>query len=351
MLASCASLPAEPGPEAPEPLPPGRHAVLALGPPARPVGFRKTLVSEDGDAAIFRVDLVAEPDGIEPIVSFEWHEPSRAAPPWPGVVVSPILKGGYVLEHWVAGVLAGEGIAVAIPLHTEDPLPTIASPEDLGEEFLRSVRAARAVVDWMAARETVDPTRLGSVGTSLGALRNVVLLAGEPRLRANLLALGGLDVAWVFDHSREASVARYRRERAALEGIDPALLSARFRDAFWFHDEKTARAVDGRTVLLILARFDSAIPIESGMALRNALGRPETRVLPLAHYSSLLALPAIRVWMVEFFRRRFGSARADRSRTAPRRPRAASHARGRSRGPRGSRRPPPMSMKGAWALL
>jgi dienelactone hydrolase len=320
-LAGCVQLPMDAVPATPEPLPAGRRAVFALDPAARPTGHRKVVLEEDADSVLSRVDLFRAP-GAEPIATFELHEPRLVPPPWPAVVVSPILKGGYVLERWVAGVLVGEGIAVAIPLQSEEPLPKETSPEDLAAAFLESVRGTRAVVTWLAASERMDPARLGSVGTSLGALRNVVLLADEPRLRANLLALGGLDVAWIFDHSKEASVVRYRRERAAIEGIEAEALSRRLADAFWFHDTATARAVDGRTVLLVLARFDRAIPLESGMALREALGRPETRVIPASHYGSLLALPWIRVWMVQFFRERFG---IDRARTAKGEARAAAH--------------------------
>ena len=313
-LAACARLPRDPLVPVPEPLSAGRRALFGLDPPrTAPLEYAQTLREETSDAVIYDVKIqrpaAERRDGDPPLAEFELYEPLHAPPPWPAVVVSPILKGGYVLERWVAGVLVPEGIAVAIPMQPAEPIPSDRSPEELADSFLESVRGTRAVVDWLATWDRADATRLGSVGTSLGALRNVVLLAGEPRLRANLLALGGLDAGWILAHSTERSVDRYRRERAALEGIDEAALARRFASAFFFHDETTARAVDGRTVLLVLARSDDAVPFESGLALREALGRPETRVVPLGHYGTLLALPWIRVWMIDFFRERFFGAR------------------------------------------
>ncbi len=318
ILSACAHLPADPSLRAPLPLPEDRRAAFALDGPRAPLGFLKTVLLEDDVAAVSRVVLYRETLD-DPAAVVELHEPVGFATPRPAVLVAPILKGGLVLERYVAGLLVRDGISAAIQIPPDDPLPPERSPEELAADFLESVRAGRAILDFLEAREAVDPTRLGSVGVSLGALRLVVLLAGEARLRANFLALGGLDAGWILAHSDEGSVRRYRRERARIEGVPEDGLSRRFAEAFWFHDAVTAAAIDPRSVVLVLGRNDETVPLSSGLALRLALGNPETRILPLGHYTSAVAAPWLGARLSAFFRARFGIVRR---RTRP--PRAAS---------------------------
>ncbi len=166
---------------------------------------------------------------------------------------------------------------------------------------------------FVTERSEVDPMRLGSIGISLGAIRNVVLIAVEPRLRANLLCLGGGDLAGILVSSQERMVLRYMERRKRLDGLDPGGVAAEFRREFSAEPIDFARYVPPENALLFVGSFDDKVPYRSGLLLREALGRPALHVLPLGHYTGLLAAPyAARkgfAWMVE----RFQGSHSERS--------------------------------------
>ena len=218
----------------------------------------------------------------------------------PAVVVTPILKGKQGIVRILAGILAERGFHAVI-LHNPDG---ILDPQQdsaaLERAFRGSIVDLRRAVDWLALREDVDPARLGSMGVSLGAIRNAVLAAVEPRLRAHVLLLGGADLPGILMQSVEGPVCKYREARLEANGGSEEALLASLREAFFYDDQELGRSVDPRSVLLFLARFDRTVPYENGLLLRERLGRPETVVIPSGHYSAAAFLPYAATRAVRF---------------------------------------------------
>ncbi len=222
----------------------------------------------------------------------------------PAVVVTPILEGENELSRILARSLASAGISAVILDNPKEILEKTQSPKDLEFAFKKGILDLRRTVDWLASRKGVDPTRLGSAGISLGAIRNGVLACVEPRLRAHVLMLGGANLSSILSVSVERKVERYRRARLIADGGE-----AEFRrllsEAFFYDCEDLGRSVDPRSILMMLARFDRSVPLDSGELLRARLGMPTTHIFPAGHYSSIVFLPYALTNMVEFFRLRF----------------------------------------------
>ncbi len=212
----------------------------------------------------------------------------------PLIVISPILGGdatGYLECHIFARWAASLGIS-AFFLYQDR---SILSPERDGlglEALLRDlVRDNLKVLRLLLERPEVDPRRLGTLGISLGAIRNLLIMAAEPRLSANIVVMGGVDLASILLESREPGVLRYFRRRTRREGITREEACADIRRHLWSEPGRIAGLIDPQRVILFLARFDDKVPLKYGQMLREKLGNPETHVLPGGHYTAMLYAP------------------------------------------------------------
>ena len=71
----------------------------------------------------------------------------------------------------------------------------------------------------------------------------------------------------------------------------PTAVADEFRRDFRSEPATFAAGVGADRVLLFLGRCDDKVPFESGLLLREKLGKPETYFMPLGHYTSVLAAP------------------------------------------------------------
>ncbi len=233
----------------------------------------------------------------------------------PLLVDMPILGGAKddYLACRVFGRWAADAGLSSFYLHQDaDILTGERDAAELDRLMRDCIIAYRKTVDLFAAeRSEVDPLRLGSIGISLGAIRNVVLIAVEPRLRANLLCLGGGDLPAILVASQERMVLRYLERRKRLDGLDPEGVAAEFRWEFLAEPLQFARFVPPENALLFLGCFDDKVPYRTGLVLREALGRPALHVVPLGHYTGLLAAPYAARKGFAWMARRFEEIRAD----------------------------------------
>ena len=108
----------------------------------------------------------------------------------------------------------------------------------------------------------------------------------------------------------------YLRGREAAEGLPRDDFAGDFAGTSGVCAEiaRSLRAEPGRfapgisndRVLLILGSLDDKVPYATGLELRDRLGEPETIVIPLGHYTGIIAAPFAAGDMFEYFRRRFG---------------------------------------------
>jgi len=227
----------------------------------------------------------------------------------PLLLISPILGGAYdnylacrVFSRWACA----EGIS-AFYLHQEE---NILSGDRDGVELERltrgSIRDNIRALDLFLQRADVDPLRVGSFGISLGAIKNVVLMAVEPRLSANVLCMGGADLGKILILSREKMVLRYLEQRGQRDGVTREEICAEVGRNYKAEPGRFAEGVSNDRVLLFLGSLDNKVPYETGRALREKLGEPETYIIPLGHYTGILAAPYAAGKMFRFLRRRFG---------------------------------------------
>lgn len=225
--------------------------------------------------------------------------------PTPAVLVLPILGGGNEIANYFAAHFARNGYA-AIIVHRQESYKNVDQLEDLNRVFKQIVIDHMQALDWVQMQGDIDPGRIGVFGVSAGAIKGSLIYAIDKRIRAAVLGLGGGDVPHILAYSTEAGIERRRDKILERHGLTQAqlyqLLSADF-----VHDPLDyAPYMDARNVLMILAQFDTIVPFDNGVALRDAMGGPETIFIPTGHLTSVLYLPHMQDAALRFFQRKLG---------------------------------------------
>lgn len=113
------------------------------------------------------------------------------------------------------------------------------SPDATAAYAGRLLGDLRSGLDWLAARNQVDPSRLGYVGHSLGAAIGACFLAREPRVKAGVLMtpVGRLSRVWVQSPSAD------RQRLVEFDGLENLpRVDARLLLQFALRDEWVGRS-------------------------------------------------------------------------------------------------------------
>jgi hypothetical protein len=231
-----------------------------------------------------------------------FYLPARLAQqPLPGLLVLPVLHDPLNLAVGpLARYLALRGFAVLELRSGPSFLGRVrVEPQGVGPAWDEIVAGmivdGRRALDWLCARDEVDPGRLGVVGVSHGAIIGPCVMGADSRVRAGVFCMGGGDERLLVARSRERNVRRFRRRLMRAHGLrDPELLLRAGSETLSPTDPlRYAPAVDPRRVLVVKTRWDWAVPPEAQDKLWAALGRPRRITLPLGHISFGLAYPVI----------------------------------------------------------
>ena len=190
-----------------------------------------------------------------------------------------------MIANYFADYFARNGFDAAI-VHRDE---SIKKPENLDrlEDILRkSVMRDQLAIDYF--EQHMGKRDFGTFGISRGGV-NVAISAGvDPRLKYNIIAMGGSAIAKLFRDSDERRIRRFREsvmrdrqmsEDALFEYIDQQIRT---------DPKNLAQYIDARDAMVILSLFDSTVPIEYGKKLREEMGKPETIYLIADHRTSAL---------------------------------------------------------------
>jgi hypothetical protein len=207
-----------------------------------------------------------------------------------------------ILHYWGAADLKPEvalaselnrrGIAAAVltlPYHLSRTPPGRRSGdmaiepdvERMKETTLQSVWDVRRTLDFLATRPELDMSRVGIMGTSLGALVTALVYATDERVHAASFLLGGVDFAQILWSSSRVVLQRdaLRRRGFTEERLREAL--ADIEPANYLESRRGGRA------FVIGARFDTVVPRQSTEQLIARLGDPKVLWLDTGHYGGI----------------------------------------------------------------
>ncbi len=224
----------------------------------------------------------------------EVYLPDHVEPPYPLIAVSPILGGALTdyLECRIFGwVMAKAGYASFFLYQDEWLLKPYDGAIDLERALRAWVRNMGRSLDLILANYPIDRHQLATFGISLGGIRNVLVAASDDRYAAHVVCLAGADLAEIFATTNESLVTRYLNRRGQINASSKEQVIEDLRRHLVSDPEVVAPAIPTERILLFLARLDNKVPVETGWDLYEALGRPDLRLSPLGHYTSMLVIP------------------------------------------------------------
>jgi len=292
----------DPGPKA--------NALLAVyNFPPVPFPWRMRVVKEAERYAIHRLTFPS-PRRSEMLenntVHAEYYVPRPAVKRAPAAVVLHILDGRFILARLICRTFAANGVPslmVQMPYYgcrrprgMSLSATFIRDPRRLLDAVQGTVLDVRRAACWLQKRPEVDPSRIGIVGVSLGAISAALVAGVDRRFNRNVLVLGGGDPAGILWHAPETRGVRDRLVQLGYT-LEKLRKEARAVDAIHF-----AKRVNPREVLMINARYDKTVPRESTLALWKAMGKPTIHWQPAGHYSASLFIPIILPTALSFVR-------------------------------------------------
>lgn len=217
----------------------------------------------------------------------------------PAVVLLHWLGGSFHAFELVGHALAEQGI-VALMMYMPYYGPRQPKGQDRKSLFLESdlegmaatIRQAvldvRRAGDWLAARSDVEPSRVGVVGVSLGAIVGSLAAGVDDRFGRSVFVIGGGDLAGIIMHGSKETVLQKRKIEGTGIGLE------RLRELWREVDPCTfAGRLRPEEVLMINAEKDEVVPRSCTLRLHEAAGRPELRWIKGGHYAVALHLGAI----------------------------------------------------------
>ncbi len=223
-------------------------------------------------------------------------QPKDAARRRPAAVLLHWLGGNFDTLEIVGMRMAEQGIATLMlympgygPRKPKDAGPneklTKKDVSSMITGLRQTVMDVRRAGDWLAARPDVEPSRVGIVGISLGAVVGSLSVGVDDRFGRSVLLIGGGDLPAIVMHgSRETAEAKDRLEK---DGYTTDSLRDLWRNVEPLTYASRVRPED---ILLINCESDEVIPKEATLRLRAAMGSPEIRWFKGGHYALLFQL-------------------------------------------------------------
>jgi dienelactone hydrolase family protein len=243
-------------------------------------------------------------------LELEYYLPGKpSAGPVPVIIILPVSAGEhYPLERHFARYFTRRGYAAVI-VHRErerDP----QTGQQVNELLKQSVFDNMLVIDWLQTRQELDGTRIGVLGTSMGAIKGSLLTAVDSRVKASVLGLVGGDVPYILTYSREGGlrgggIVGHRNAYLVKHHIRLEQFRKRLEETVTYDPQLFAPSVDPKKVLLFLGALDTIVPFKKGWELRRAMGKPETVVMFSGHYTTAFYLLYIRSTAFDFFKGHF----------------------------------------------
>jgi hypothetical protein len=310
--AGCRVAPLAPGPRpalAPEAPPEAYYEV----PGAPPAPLSEAVEAREAGWDVLRVALPARvPDALASVprakdpIDVLWYRPRGAAAARPLVLISPVLGNSRLLVGYFAERFAARGWHAAIVFRKEVDFDPETSLEGAEDEMRLLVMRSRQALDWLLEHPDVDRARLGTFGVSAGAVVSSLLAGTDARLCAHVLYLGGGPLADVMCDSTEDRFERWGEAVRSRRGLSREEVRAILRRTIRTDPLLVAPRVRPEDALLVVAGRDTSVPTRCGLALWEAMGRPEMVVTPLGHRTTFVLLPWLGTLAADFFARRFG---------------------------------------------
>ncbi len=207
----------------------------------------------------------------------------------PCLIVFPPTGGGMELVEAFAKFFAERGYTTIGFYRREMFFNPDQDIEYNKHVFQQTVIDVRRAIDFLQTQPGVDPNRVGIMGASLGGIISALATQADSRIKATVMMIAAGDLPTILDRSNYSRVYRFRQSLIKRYGLERDQVCQFGRDKLTEIDPLTyASRIDPKRVLMINGSMDTIIPLAAARTTWEAFGKPEWRILPVTHYSSML---------------------------------------------------------------
>lgn len=263
----------------PEPRPAAVEDYYAKGPSPSYQRFYEEVLTQKNEYTHKKISIETHVGQIT-IDYFQRPEPSDQL-----IFVFPVLGGKNIIADYFARYYARNGFDTAV-VNRVDDFKNPAHFYELEEILRDGIVRDRIAMDFF--EQQYAKKEFGSFGISRGAI-NVAMTAGvDPRLKHNVMAMGGTDLVSLFKDSDQRGIVRYRNRVMAYHNLTEEEFYEQLEKQIKTDPKNLAQYIDSRNSLLVLSVFDQAVPFKYGEKLRQQMGNPQTVYVAAGHLTSIL---------------------------------------------------------------
>lgn len=194
----------------------------------------------------------------------------------PAVVLLPPTGGENFIDRSYARALCGRELAAMIVEGWDFDNDITLDFEMHDRSIARALFAVEHAVEFLQGSGV---TRIGILGTSVGAMTAGMVLGFDSRLAAGALIVGGTDLPGIVADSTQEILAGLRTRRMASFGLrDQRAYEAAVRAHVRYDTRLFLEDFRPRPVLVVTATADTTVPTRYQELLRARLGAEELRL-------------------------------------------------------------------------
>jgi esterase/lipase len=154
--------------------------------------------------------------------------------------------------------------------------------------FRQAVIDVRRGIDFFETREDADSSRVAVMGISLGGIITGLTLASDDRVDAAAMIVSAGHLPQILDTSGYKVVKKLRKGMMD-EGVKREELSAYVEDKISEIDPiNYADRIDPGKLIMVNGNMDNIIKKKVAKATWEDLGKPEMRLIPAGHYTTMI---------------------------------------------------------------
>ncbi len=223
----------------------------------------------------------------------------------PLVVQLPPLGSDPNVQEVAGKYFASQGMHSMAVYPDHNAVSLDQTVDNMGNYFIRNTIAIQQALDFVlrATEEgknipyfppylpRIDSNQIFSFGISLGGMRNVYLLAVEPRICHGTIVMGGADLSSVIAHSREPAVVKYRNhwtqkllEAGKIPDGSELSFETYLRGVFKIDTLSLAEWVPSHKASQVISKNDTVVATDRQIQLWQALGEPAMATASWPYY-------------------------------------------------------------------
>ena len=210
----------------------------------------------------------------------------------PLVIVIPSIMKVTPLEKLVARGLLRKGFNVFLLTLNQAPISMKRSTSQIFEAVQSILTGIRRTIDFAETIPSIDTSKIGTWGNSLGGIINSYLAGIEPRIGALYISVSGGNFTKTLTESKSTIVTPYRKSRLFIEQMNLDDFKKTLDKVVKVDPLDLAYKRSRDDIFMNIAVYDDIVPTKNQIELWKSFGSPNCRIYTEQHFYAVIAANA-----------------------------------------------------------